>query len=81
MTNLSSITLLKIVFVLFNTSSGFFIQLEECIIYCFPALFLVVFDALIAAYTSKVRLKLRLMFEVKVNIYLVFFVNQLPFCN
>ena len=66
----------KIVFILFNTSIGFFFQLEACMIYCFHALFVFdfVMDVLIVVYAPRVYL-----IEVKVDIYLLVFGNKLLF--
>ena len=67
----------KIVFLLFNTSSGFFFQFEACMIYCFHAfVFDFVLDVLIVVYATGGYLS-----EVKVKYYLLFFVNQLLFYN
>ena len=68
----------KIVFILFKTSSDFFFQFEAFIYIAFMHNFFFdfVLDVLIVAYAPWVCLS-----EVKVNIHLLFFVNQLLFCS
>ena len=68
----------KIVFILINNSSGFFFQFDACLIYCFHCViwFNFVSDVLIVVNAARIYLS-----EVKLNIYLFFFMNQLLFCN
>ena len=76
--NLPPITLIKL-FLFFLTILVFlFVQFEVYIIYCFYVYFVFNFvsDVLIIVYASKIHLS-----EVKVNIFLLFFVNQSLFCN
>ena len=66
---LSPIMLIKLFFILFNTSSGFVFQFEACIIYLFHAQFVfdIVLDVLIVVYTPRVYL-----IKVKAKHLLVF---------
>ena len=70
--------LIKLFLYFFNTSSGFFFQFEGCIINCFHAYF--VFDfvlvVLIVVFAPSVYLS-----EIKVNICLLFFANELLWFN
>ena len=78
MPNLSPIMLIKLfLFFTFKTSGGFSFQFEACIIYCFHVYFVFfyyVLDLFMVVYAPRVYLS-----EIKVNIYLFFFVNQLLF--
>ena len=64
----------EIVFLLFNTFSGFFFHFEACMIYCFHALFVfyLALNVLIVVYAAGVCLS-----KVKVKYYLFFFVNHI----
>ena len=75
MVNLSPIMLIKLFLFFLNYSGGFFFHLETCTIYYFHVQFVVfdfVWDLLIVVYVPRV-----FFIEVKVNIYLFFFENQL----
>ena len=76
--NLSPVTLIKLFLFFTTVLVVFFFQFEACIIYCFDVEFVFnfVLDVLIVVYKSRIHLS-----EVKVNIFLLFFVNQLLLCN